>query len=38
MGDMITALMSTFESVKIQDHQYLIFLVFWSDLEGEFTQ
>ena len=34
----MTALMSTFESVRIQDYQYLIFFVFWSDLESEFTR
>ncbi len=34
----MTALMSTFERVKIQDYQYLIFFVFWSDFEGEFTR
>ena len=34
----MTALMSTFESVKIQEYTYLIFFVFWSDLQNEFTR
>ncbi len=34
----MTALMSTFESVRIQDYTYLIFFVFWSDLQNEFTR
>ena len=34
----MTALMSTFESVKIQDYTYLIFFVFWSNLENKFTE
>jgi hypothetical protein len=34
----VSALMSSFNRVKIQDYQYLIFVVFWNDLSTEFTE
>jgi hypothetical protein len=36
-GETMSALMASFERVKIQDYEYLLFVVFWNDFENPLT-